>query len=163
MLVMQLWWRDKTWGCIQKFPDWPPGTRTANGTALCHQVQLYCYFVSQSIEFCRHNPLCCFSTSVYFCKRILLYGLSPETFGCTIVSQNFGDKYFGQRVHGTLRKRLQDNIQMDLRGCILDRSGSGSCPKASVDITDIGFSGSASGSSVLLLENVTSLHTLRVL
>jgi hypothetical protein len=30
-------------------------------------VQLYRYFVSQSIEFCRHNPLCCFSTSVY-CK-----------------------------------------------------------------------------------------------
>jgi hypothetical protein len=23
-------------GCIQKFPDWPPGTRTASGTALCH-------------------------------------------------------------------------------------------------------------------------------
>jgi len=23
-------------GCIQKFPDWPPGTRTANATALCH-------------------------------------------------------------------------------------------------------------------------------
>jgi hypothetical protein len=22
--------------CIQKFPDWPPGPRTANGTALCH-------------------------------------------------------------------------------------------------------------------------------
>jgi len=22
--------------CIQKFPDWPPGERTANGTALCH-------------------------------------------------------------------------------------------------------------------------------
>jgi hypothetical protein len=20
----------------QKFPDWPPGARTANGTALCH-------------------------------------------------------------------------------------------------------------------------------
>jgi hypothetical protein len=27
--------------CIQKFPDGPPGARTANGTALCHQVQLY--------------------------------------------------------------------------------------------------------------------------
>jgi len=27
---------------------------------------LYRYFVSQSSEFCRHNPLCCFSTSVYF-------------------------------------------------------------------------------------------------
>jgi hypothetical protein len=24
------------WGYIQKFPDWPPGTRIANGTALCH-------------------------------------------------------------------------------------------------------------------------------
>jgi len=23
-------------GCIQIFPDWPPGARTANGTALCH-------------------------------------------------------------------------------------------------------------------------------
>jgi hypothetical protein len=23
-------------GCIQKFPDWPLGVRTANGTALCH-------------------------------------------------------------------------------------------------------------------------------
>jgi hypothetical protein len=23
-------------GFIQKFPDWPPGTSTANGTALCH-------------------------------------------------------------------------------------------------------------------------------
>jgi hypothetical protein len=22
--------------CIQKFPDWPPGARTAIGTALCH-------------------------------------------------------------------------------------------------------------------------------
>jgi len=25
-----------TRGCIQKFPDWPPGAITANGTALCH-------------------------------------------------------------------------------------------------------------------------------
>jgi len=23
-------------GLIRKFPDWPPGERTANGTALCH-------------------------------------------------------------------------------------------------------------------------------
>jgi hypothetical protein len=23
-------------GCMQKFPDWPPGARAANGTALCH-------------------------------------------------------------------------------------------------------------------------------
>jgi hypothetical protein len=23
-------------GCIQKFPEWPPGVRTVNGTALCH-------------------------------------------------------------------------------------------------------------------------------
>jgi hypothetical protein len=29
-------------------------------------MQLYRYFVSQSSEFCRHNPLCCFSASVYF-------------------------------------------------------------------------------------------------
>jgi hypothetical protein len=39
-------------GCIKKFPDWPLGARTANGTALCHWVQLYRCF------------LYCFSTSV---------------------------------------------------------------------------------------------------
>jgi hypothetical protein len=43
---------------------WPPGARTANGTALCHYVQLHRYFVRQSSEFCRHNPLCFFSMSV---------------------------------------------------------------------------------------------------
>jgi hypothetical protein len=71
--------------CNQKFPDWPPGARTANGIALCHWVQLYRYFVSQSSEFCRHNLLCCFSTSFYCCKRIFRYKLSPETFGYTLV------------------------------------------------------------------------------
>jgi hypothetical protein len=48
-------------------------------------MQLYCYFVSQPSEFCRHNPLCCFSTSVYCCERIFRYRLSPETFRCTLV------------------------------------------------------------------------------
>jgi len=47
---------------------------------------LYRYFVSQSIEFCRHNPLCCFSTSVYGCKLMFRYRLSPETFGYILVS-----------------------------------------------------------------------------
>jgi hypothetical protein len=71
-------------GCIQKFPEWLPGARTAKGAALCHWVQLYHYFVSQSSEFCRHNPLCCFSTSVYCCG-LVRYRLSPETFGYTLV------------------------------------------------------------------------------
>jgi hypothetical protein len=50
--------------CIQKFQDWSPGATTANGTAVCHWVQLYRYFVSQSSEFCHNNPLCCSSASV---------------------------------------------------------------------------------------------------
>jgi hypothetical protein len=45
-------------------------------------VQLYRYFVSQSSEFCHHNPLCCFWTSVYCC--LFRYRLSPETFGYTL-------------------------------------------------------------------------------
>jgi hypothetical protein len=28
--------------------------------------------MSQSSDFCRHNPLCCFSKSVYFCKHVSL-------------------------------------------------------------------------------------------
>jgi len=45
-------------GCNHKFPDWPHGARTANCTALCHQVQLYHHSVSRCIKFCRHNPFC---------------------------------------------------------------------------------------------------------
>jgi len=73
-----------TRGCIQKFPDWPPGARTANGIALCHYVQLDRYFMSQSSKFCRHNPLCCFPTSDSKDKRIFRYPLSPETFEYTL-------------------------------------------------------------------------------
>jgi len=46
---------------------------------------LYRYFVSQSSEFFRHNPLCCFSTSNTKGTRIFRYRLSPETFGYTLV------------------------------------------------------------------------------
>jgi len=47
-------------------------------------VQLYRCFVSQSSEVCRHNPLCCFSASV-FCCCLFRYRLSPETFGYSLV------------------------------------------------------------------------------
>jgi hypothetical protein len=36
-------------------------------------MQLHRCFMSQSSEFCRHNPLCCFSTTVYCCKRTFRY------------------------------------------------------------------------------------------
>jgi len=47
-------------------------------------VHLYRYIVSQSSEFCCHNPLCCFSMSVYCCC-LFHYQLSPETSGYTLV------------------------------------------------------------------------------
>jgi hypothetical protein len=59
--------------CIQKFLDWLPGARTANGTVLCHEVQLYHYFVSQFSEFYHHNPLCYFSRSVCCCCFLFCY------------------------------------------------------------------------------------------
>jgi hypothetical protein len=85
--LLDLYKSENAWirGCIQTFPDWPSGARNANDTALGHYVQLYHYFVSQSSEFCHHNPLCCFSTSVYCCKLVFRYRLSPETFGYTLV------------------------------------------------------------------------------
>jgi hypothetical protein len=49
-------------------------------------MQLYRYFVSQSSEFCRHNPLRCFSTSVNCSCCLFIYRLSPETFGHTLVN-----------------------------------------------------------------------------
>jgi len=50
-------------------------------------VQLYRYFVSQSSEFYRHNPLCCFSMSV--CRCLFHYRLGPETYGYTLVCLPF--------------------------------------------------------------------------
>jgi hypothetical protein len=43
-------------------------------------------------EFCRHNPLCCFSTSVYCCCCcccccLFRYRLCPVTFGYTLVQR----------------------------------------------------------------------------
>jgi hypothetical protein len=40
--------------------------------------------VSQSSEFCRHKPLCCFSTSVYRCC-LFRYRFGPETFRYALV------------------------------------------------------------------------------
>jgi hypothetical protein len=37
------------------------------------------------MSFAAIKLLCCFSTSVYFCRRIYRYRLSPETFGYTLV------------------------------------------------------------------------------
>jgi len=50
---------------------------------------LYRYFVSQSSEFCRHNPLCCFSTNVYYCC-LFRYRLNPETFGHVVTYSHEG-------------------------------------------------------------------------
>jgi len=41
--------------------------------------------VSLSSDFCRHNPLCCFSTSNTKDKLIFLYRLSSDTSGYTLV------------------------------------------------------------------------------
>jgi len=49
-------------------------------------AKLYRYLVSHSSEFCRHNPLCYFSTSNTKGKRIYRYRLSPETLGYTHVN-----------------------------------------------------------------------------
>jgi hypothetical protein len=49
-------------GSIRKIPDWPLEQEL-------QMVQLSatrCYFVSHSSEFCRPNPLCCFSSNYYY-------------------------------------------------------------------------------------------------
>jgi hypothetical protein len=49
------------------------------------------------VSFCRHNPLCCFSTSVYCCKHVFLYRIRSKTFGYPLVftknSQVYGNAF----------------------------------------------------------------------
>jgi hypothetical protein len=55
--------------------------------------------VSQSSGFYRHNPLCCFSTSVYCCC-LFRYRLSPETFGYTPVNNEIVQKEKVEKIVG---------------------------------------------------------------
>jgi len=34
--LVRVWYFIKIWRCIQRFLDWHPGARTANGITLCH-------------------------------------------------------------------------------------------------------------------------------
>jgi hypothetical protein len=73
-----------------KVPDWPPGARTANGTALCHKVQLYIYFVSQSSVCFAAITLYVASQRVFtVVKRIFLYRMTAETFGYSPVKLHY--------------------------------------------------------------------------
>jgi hypothetical protein len=78
--------------CITREYPKVSGLAATNGTALCHLVQLYRYFVSRSSEFCRHNPLCCFSTSVCCC--LLRSRLSPGTFGYILAHRGTKIRHF---------------------------------------------------------------------
>jgi hypothetical protein len=48
---------------------------------------MYHYFVSQSSEFCRRNPLCCFPANVYCCYCLFRYRFGPETFGYIVICE----------------------------------------------------------------------------
>jgi hypothetical protein len=58
-------------------------------------------FMSQSSEFCRHNPLCCLSTSNVKGKRIFRYQLGPEIFGYTLICPTGWESVFMHPLHGT--------------------------------------------------------------
>jgi hypothetical protein len=64
--------------------------------------------MSQSSEFCPHNPLCCFFTSVYCCC-LFRYRLSPETFGIKCLC-SYGRAGVGPTSTGTNMARLPPSL-----------------------------------------------------
>jgi hypothetical protein len=70
-------------GCIQKFPDWPPGARTLVQLSATRCSCIAILWVSL-VTFAAITPLCCFSTNASCCC-LFRYRLSPETFGYTLV------------------------------------------------------------------------------
>jgi hypothetical protein len=81
--------RERQW---RKYEDVSKSFRTGLLERELQMVQLsatrcscIAIIVSQSSESCRHNTLCCFSTSVYCYCCLFRYRLSPETFGYTLV------------------------------------------------------------------------------
>jgi hypothetical protein len=80
-------------------------------------VQLYCYFVSQSSKFCRHNPLCCFSTSNTKGKSTFRYRFSPETFGYILayVEETFFHRCYCLRKQSAPCHLSKENKQFKMR------------------------------------------------
>jgi hypothetical protein len=76
------------------------------------------FITRQSTEFCRHNPLCCLSTSVCFCCCLSRYRLSPETYGYTFV---YGLYY--NKLKSPLRIRLRVSVKaIQMQVCILRKT-----------------------------------------
>jgi hypothetical protein len=67
---------------VSGLAPWSENCKWYSSLPLGAVVSLFC-------EFCRHNPLCCFSMSVYCC--LFRYWLSPETSGYTLVYCNIHD------------------------------------------------------------------------
>jgi len=63
--------------------------------------------MSQSSEFYRCNPLCCFSISVYCCKHIFRYRLNPKTFRYPLAGDNSNVCTHGEEIHCLLLKYYQ--------------------------------------------------------
>jgi hypothetical protein len=66
--------------------------------------------MSQSSEFCRLNPLCCFSTSVYCYWCLLRHRLSPETFGYTYLSILDGNSWYVLETCSFIRGTCWDQL-----------------------------------------------------
>jgi hypothetical protein len=73
-------WAWEIWGCSQKFPDWPPGARTANGTAVIRRSSIVILWVSLVSFAATTLSVACQQVFIIVC-----YWLSPETFGYTLV------------------------------------------------------------------------------
>jgi len=104
---------------------WPPRLHTYKGISksfrtghLEREMQLVqlsatrcSCIVSQSSEFCRHNPLRCFSTSNTKGRGICRYRLRPVAFGYTLVVEWFIMRWFYVRVpiriHGVELRHLE--------------------------------------------------------
>jgi len=68
---------------VSGLSPWSEKCKLYSSLPLGPVVSIFCE--SQSGEFCRHNPLRCFLTSVYCCSCLFLYQLNPETSGYTLV------------------------------------------------------------------------------
>jgi hypothetical protein len=68
---------------VSELAAWSKNCKWYSSVPLGAVMSLLC----ESSEFCRHNPLCCFSTSNTKGKRVFHYRLSPRTSRYTAVDR----------------------------------------------------------------------------
>jgi hypothetical protein len=96
---------------VSRLAGWSENCKCYSSLPLDAVVSLF----YESSEFCHHNPLCCFSMSVYCCKLIFDY-IRFDAFPASEYNEVFLGYQLGEVVQFSRDQRFEDHLCPRLQG-----------------------------------------------